>query len=115
MEAAVTAAQAQVTAAQAAVAAARTQVSGARATVTAAVATVQRIKVDIDDSTSSRRATAACNTASRSRAKCWAGRQAAQPGGLEDVYMTFFVPETVAGKLALGSEARIVLDAARNT
>ncbi|MGC8020764.1 hypothetical protein ACP3WW_23910, partial [Salmonella enterica] len=42
---------AQVTAAQAAVAAARTQVSGARATVTAAVATVQRIKVDIDDST----------------------------------------------------------------
>jgi HlyD family secretion protein len=39
-----------VTAAQAAVAAARTQVSGAR-TVTAAVATVQRIKVDIDDST----------------------------------------------------------------
>jgi len=31
---------------------------------------------------------------------------------LSDVYMTFFVPETIAGKLALGSEARIVLDAA---
>ena len=31
---------------------------------------------------------------------------------LSDVYMTFLVPETVAGKLALGSEARIVLDAA---
>ena len=113
MEAAVTAAQAQVTAAQAAVAAARTQVSGARATVTAAVATVQRIKVDIDDSTL---------VAPR------AGRvqyRIAQPGevlggggkllnlvDLSDVYMTFFVPETVAGKLALGSEARIVLDAA---
>jgi len=113
MEAAVTAAKAQVTAAQAAVAAARTQVSGARATVTAAVATVQRIKVDIDDSTL---------VAPR------AGRvqyRIAQPGevlggggkllnlvDLSDVYMTFFVPETVAGKLALGGEARIVLDAA---
>lgn len=113
MQAAVTAARAQVTAAQAAVAAARTQVSGARATVTAAVATVQRIKVDIDDSTL---------TAPR------AGRvqyRIAQPGevlgsggkllnlvDLSDVYMTFFVPEAVAGRLALGGEARIVLDAA---
>lgn len=113
MQAAVTAARAQVTAAEAAVAAARTQVSGARATVTAAVATVQRIKVDIDDSTL---------TAPR------AGRvqyRIAQPGevlgsggkllnlvDLSDVYMTFFVPEAVAGRLALGGEARIVLDAA---
>ncbi len=31
---------------------------------------------------------------------------------LSDVYMTFFVPETVAGRVALGSEVRIVLDAA---
>ncbi len=113
MEAAVTASQAQVTAARAAVVAARTQVSGSRATVTAAAATVQRIKVDIDDSTL---------TAPR------AGRvqyRIAQPGevlggggkllnlvDLSDVYMTFFVPEAVAGKLALGAEARIVLDAA---
>ncbi|MCI1007209.1 HlyD family efflux transporter periplasmic adaptor subunit [Herbaspirillum sp. C7C8] len=113
MQAAVTAARAQVTAAEAAVAAARTQVSGARATVTAAVATVQRIKVDIDDSTL---------TAPR------AGRvqyRIVQPGevlgsggkllnlvDLSDVYMTFFVPEAVAGRLALGGEARIVLDAA---
>ncbi|NUT60981.1 HlyD family efflux transporter periplasmic adaptor subunit [Herbaspirillum sp. C9C3] len=113
MQAAVTAARAQVTAARAAVAAARTQVSGARATVTAAVATVQRIKVDIDDSTL---------TAPR------AGRvqyRIAQPGevlgsggkllnlvDLSDVYMTFFVPEAVAGRLALGGEARILLDAA---
>ncbi|EOA02452.1 type I antifreeze protein:HlyD family secretion protein [Herbaspirillum frisingense GSF30] len=113
MQAAVTAAQAQVTAARAAVVAARTQVSGARSTVTAAAATVQRIKVDIDDSTL---------IAPR------AGRvqyRIAQPGevlggggkllnlvDLSDVYMTFFVPEAVAGKLALGAEARIVLDAA---
>ena len=31
---------------------------------------------------------------------------------LSDVYMTFFLPETVAGRVALGSEARIILDAA---
>ena len=41
------------------------------------------------------------------------------PGGrvlnlidLSDVYMTFFLPETVAGRVALGSEVRILLDAA---
>jgi HlyD family secretion protein len=31
---------------------------------------------------------------------------------LGDVYMTFFVPEAAAGKIALGTEARIILDAA---
>jgi HlyD family secretion protein len=31
---------------------------------------------------------------------------------LSDVYMTFFLPETVVGKLTLGSEVRVVLDAA---
>lgn len=31
---------------------------------------------------------------------------------LSDAYMTFFLPETVVGRVALGSEARIVLDAA---
>ncbi len=31
---------------------------------------------------------------------------------LSDVYMTFFLPETVVGRVALGSEVHIVLDAA---
>jgi len=31
-----------------------------------------------------------------------------------DVYMTLFLPETVAGRVALGAETRIVLDAAPN-
>ena len=31
---------------------------------------------------------------------------------LSDVYMTFFLPETVAGRVALGTEVRLVLDAA---
>ncbi len=30
---------------------------------------------------------------------------------LADVYMTFFLPESAAGRVALGSEVRIVLDA----
>jgi HlyD family secretion protein len=87
-------------------------VEGARATVKAADATVARIRTDIDDS---------ALTAPR------AGRvqyRVAQPGevlgaggkvlnlvDLSDVYMTFFMPETIVGKLALGSEVRIVLDA----
>ncbi|MGH1552181.1 HlyD family efflux transporter periplasmic adaptor subunit [Streptomyces sp. L7] len=55
----------------------------------------------------------ACNTASHSLGEVLAG------GGrllnlvdLSDVYMTFFVPETDAGRIAMGSEVRIVLDAA---
>lgn len=31
---------------------------------------------------------------------------------LADVYMTFFLPTEQAGLLALGSEARLILDAA---
>jgi len=112
-QAALGAAKAQVAATQAAITAAQTQVTGARATVTAAEATVARVKADIDDSVL---------TAPR------AGRvqyRIAQPGevlggggkllnlvDLADVYMTFFVPETAVGKLALGSEVHLVLDAA---
>jgi HlyD family secretion protein len=111
--AAVGAAKAQVAAAQSAIVAARTQVVSARSAVTAVGATVTRIKADITDS---------------SLTSPLAGRvqyRIAQPGevlaaggkvlnlvDLGDVYMTFFVPEATAGKLALGSEVHIVLDAA---
>ena len=43
-----------------------------------------------------------------------AGARVLQLADLTDVYMTFFLPETVAGRVALGSEVRIVLDAAPN-
>ncbi|WP_370459541.1 HlyD family secretion protein [Desulfopila sp. IMCC35006] len=112
-QAAIVAAKAQADAAQAAIVAAHTQVVSARSAVTAVEATVTRIKADINDS---------ALTAPQ------AGRvqyRIAQPGevlaaggkvlslvDLYDVYMTFFAPEAVAGKLALGSEVHIVLDAA---
>lgn len=112
-QAALLASKARVSAAQSALAAANTQVTGARATVTAAEATVARIQSDIDDSTL---------TAPRD------GRvqyRIAQPGevvgaggkilnlvDLSDVYMNFFVPEQIAGRLAIDSDVRIVLDAA---
>jgi HlyD family secretion protein len=111
--AAVGAAKAQVQAAQAAIVAANTQVVGARSSVTAVEATVTRIKADIDDS---------ALTAPRDGRVQYRIAQPGEvlaPGGkvlnlvdLGDVYMTFFVPETVAGKLSLGSEVHIILDAA---
>jgi HlyD family secretion protein len=112
-KAAVGAAKAQVEASQAAIVAARTQVVGARSAVTAVEATVTRIKADIDDSalTSPRDG--------RVQYRIVQPGEVLAPGGkvmnlvdLSEVYMTFFVPETVAGKLALGSEVHIVLDAA---
>ncbi len=112
-EAAITAAKAQVAAADAAIDTGRAQVLGAQSAAEAADATIERIRVDIAD-----------NDLKAPRD----GRiqfRVAQPGevvgaggkvlnllDLGDVYMNFFLPETLAGKVALGSEVRIVLDAA---
>ncbi|MBO9378750.1 HlyD family efflux transporter periplasmic adaptor subunit [Sphingomonas histidinilytica] len=111
--AAVEAARAQMAAVDAAIGTARSQVIGARSNVDAARATIERIEADIRDS--DLRAPVAGRVQYR----------VAQPGevvagggrvlnlvNLGDVYMTFFLPETVAGRVALGSEVRIVLDAA---
>jgi HlyD family secretion protein len=112
-QAAVTAAQAQVTAAQAAIKAAEAQVVGAKAGVTASVATIARIEADITDSLLK----ASCEGRVQYRV--------AQPGevlaaggtvlnlvDLNDVYLTFFLSDAVAGKVAIGSEVHLVLDAA---
>ena len=107
------AARAQAAAAYSTIDAALTQAAGARSSVAAAQATIERIGVDLADS---------ALTAPR------AGRvqyRIAQPGevlagggkvlnlvDLGDVYLTFFVPERAAGRLALGAPVRVVLDAA---
>lgn len=112
-EAALSAAKAQVAAARAAIEAARAEVIGAESTVLATLATIARVEADIAD----------CELKSPRDGRVQ--YRIAQPGevlgaggkvlnlvDLTDVYMTFFLPEQVAGRVAIGSEVRIVLDAA---
>lgn len=112
-EAAVNAARAQVVAAEAGVEAAKSQIVGAEAAVQAALATVARIDAELADSVlaSPRDARVQYRIAQPGEVLA-AGAPALNLIDLNDVYMTFFVPETVAGRIALGADVRIVLDAA---
>ncbi len=110
-EATLTAARAQVKAAEAAVISAESQVNGARSAVAAVEATIERINVDIADSQLK------APRAGRVQYRIAEPGEVLASGGkvlnmvdLTDVYMTFFLPETVVGRVALGSDARIVLD-----
>ena len=112
-QAALKATQAQAQAAGAAIVAARTQVAGAESAVKAADATVQRINADLADSE------LAAPRDGRVQLRLAQPGEVLGGGGkllnlvdLTDVYMSFFLPETVAGRVALGTEVRIVLDAA---
>lgn len=112
-EAALNAIRAQVAAAEAAVIAAQAQLVGAHSSVDAAAATVERIDADIADSVlkAPRDGRVQVRVAQPGEV-LGAGGRVINLLDLSDVYMTFFVPETVAGRIALGSEVRIVLDAA---
>jgi Multidrug resistance efflux pump len=112
-KAAVSSARAGLAAANAAIGHAQSQVVAARAQVDATRATIQRIQADIDDSTL------------RAPRDGRVQYRVAQPGevlaaggivlnlvDLSDVYMTFFLGTAQAGRVAIGAEARIVLDAA---
>lgn len=112
-QAAVVAAQAQVLAAQAATRAAQAQVAGARSGVVASDATIARIQADLADSQL------------KSPIDGRVQFRIAQPGevlaaggkvmnlvDLSETHLTFFLPETVVGRIALGSEVRLILDAA---
>jgi HlyD family secretion protein len=112
-EAALNAAKAEVAASDAAIATARSDEVGAKAAVEAAQATIQRIQADIDDSELK---------ATRDGRIQFRVAQPGEvlPGGgkvlnmvdLGDVYITFFLPTDWAGRVKLGSEVRLVLDAA---
>ena len=112
-EAAVAAAQAQVRAAQAAIDAARAQEAGSVAAVKAIEATLVRIESDIADSAlkAPRDSRVQYRVANVGEVVA-AGGKVLNLVDLSDVYMTFFLPSAVAGRVAIGSEARIVLDAA---
>lgn len=112
-KAAVGAAEAQAAAAQAAIGRAKSDVIGAEATVEAARATIQRIQADIDDSV------LRSPRDGRVQYRVAQPGEVLSPGGvvlnmvdLADVYMTFFLPTEQAGRVALATEARLVLDAA---
>src|SRR5690606_983116 len=109
------AARAQVDSAQSAIVAARSQVSSARSQVDAIKATIERINFDIED--------AQLKAPLKARVQflvAQLGEMIAAGGrvmnliDLSDVYMTFFLPETVAVRCVICSEVRIVLDAAQN-
>ncbi len=111
--AALSAARAQVGAAEAAIAAARAQVVGSRSAVVVVSASIARIEVDIADSALvAPRAGRVQYLVAQSGEVLGGGGKVLNLLDLGDVYMTFFLPEAVAGKLVLGSEVHLLLDAA---
>lgn len=111
--AAVNAAKAQVAAAEAAIAAAEARIVDAEAEVEAVRATIQRIQADLDDSylRSPRRGRVQYRVAELGEVLP-AGGRILNLVDLSDVYMTFFLPTSEAGRVAIGSEVRLRLDAA---
>jgi HlyD family secretion protein len=104
--------EAQANVAVATLTAAISQVDVAKAAVEAAVATIDRVQADMDDSVL------------RAPVDGRAQYRFSQPGevlaaggkvigmlDLADVYMTLFLPEDSAGRLAIGTQARLVFDA----
>ncbi|MFZ3483351.1 HlyD family secretion protein [Sphingomonas sp. 3-13AW] len=110
--AAVQAAKAQVAAVDAAISATRSQVVGAGTNVEAARATIDRIMADIRDSDlRAPRSGRIQYRVAQPGEVVGAGGRVLTMADLSDVSMVFFLPETVAGRVGLGSEVRILLDA----
>ena len=112
-EAALLAAQARANSADAAITAAQAQVTSAQSQVKAVDATMERIQADIDDSQlkAPRDGRVQFRVAQPGEVVAGGGR-VLNMIDLTDVSMTFFLPTEHAGRLAMGSEVRIVLDAA---
>ena len=87
----------------------------AQAQIEAIKATVVRLQADIDDSElkAPRDVRVQYRIAEPGEVLA-AGGRALNTVDLSDVYMTFFLPTAAAGKVALGSDIRLVLDALPN-
>lgn len=111
--AAVAAAEAQRAAADAAISSSQAQVVDAQAAVDAAKANIESIKADINDSslTSPRDGRVQFRVAQPGEVVS-AGGRVLNLVDLGDVYMTFFLPTAQAGRVAIGADVRLVLDAA---
>jgi HlyD family secretion protein len=112
-QAALAAANAQVASAAAGIAAAHAQTEEAASAIEAAKAIVERLQADIDDSElKAPRAGRVQYRIAQPGEVLGGGGKVVNLVDLSDVYMTFFLPERVAGQVALGSEVRLVIDAA---
>jgi HlyD family secretion protein len=99
--------------AKAGLVAARSQVVQAQAAIAAAQATAERIKADLDDSVlKAPRAGRVQYRLAEAGEVLPAGGKVVSMLDLSDVYMTVFLPETAAGRLAIGAQVRLVLDLA---
>ena len=112
-EAALKTAEANVAATDAAIATAKSQVTQAEAAVEAAQSRIERLQVDIDDSTlkAPRDGRVQYRTAQPGEV-LGAGGKVLNMVDLGDVYMTFFLPTAEAGRVRMGTEVHLVMDAA---
>lgn len=111
--AAVSAVRAQLVAADAAIATAKSQVAGAESAAEAARAAIERIRTDIRDCTlEAPRDGRVQYRVAQAGEVVGAGGRVLNMVDLGDVYMTFFLSTAQVGRIALGSEVRLVLDAA---
>ncbi|MEK1892611.1 MAG: HlyD family efflux transporter periplasmic adaptor subunit [Rhizobium sp.] len=112
-KAAVAAAQAQLAAAEAAIASSKAQVVDAQAAVDAARAEIESIDADIADSVlKSPRAGRVQYRVAQPGEVLAAGGRVLNIVDLSDVYMSFFLPTDQAGRVQMGADVRLVLDAA---
>ncbi len=112
-QAAIAASRASVAASEAAIGAARAQVVDAEAAVDAAKAQIESLDADIADSTlvAPRDGRIQYRVAQPGEVLASGGR-VLNMVDLSDVYMTFFLPTEQAGRVPLGAEVRLVMDAA---
>ena len=112
-DAAVKTAKANVAAGTAGISTAKSQVIEAEVAVLAAKARIQRIQADIDDCTlKAPRDGRVQYRVAQVGEVLPAGGKVLNMVDLADVYMTFFLPTDWAGRVQLGAETRLVLDAA---
>jgi HlyD family secretion protein len=108
----VEAARAKVKAAEAGIATAKSQIIGAEAAVKAAQARIERIQADISETAlKSPRAGRVQYRIAQPAEVLAAGGKVLNLLDLADVYMTFFLPTSAAGRVRMGTEVRLVLDA----
>ena len=112
-EAAVASAEAALVAARVGVSSAEAAVVGAEAAVAAAQAAIEVIDVRIEDSTlKAPRKGRVQYLVAREGEVVGVGGRVVNMIDLNDVYMTFFLQTADAGRIALGTEVRLLLDAA---